>query len=197
MQHKFLVVFNVNSNHWVSVVMINPYLVFERYLNNEEDLTKTHGGVGEDEIPGWCVLDSLGGVSGRNGFKGTIDTTLEEPYGFRLFLTMCASILKDMKQKKGQPSTSNIVYKQPFGSYKECNGTERFPWLDFKCSSIIKQSTDCDWCGLAAVANPMAFVKHLQHVKFLPSTMERVQSNGISFVLKEQIFSLKPFWGNC
>ena len=103
MQHKFLVfVFNVNSSHWVSVVVINPYLVFDRYMKDEEDLSNTHGGVGEDEIPGWCVLDSLGGVSGRNGFKRTIDTTLEEPYGFRLFLNMCASILKNMKQKKGQ-----------------------------------------------------------------------------------------------
>ena len=85
------------------------------------------------------------------------------------------------------------MYEEPFGGYKECNGTERFPRLDFKCSSIIKQSNDYD-CGLAAVANSMAFVKHLQHVKFSRSTMQRVESNGVSFVLKEQIFSLKPFW---
>jgi hypothetical protein len=58
----------------------------------------------------------------------------------------------------------------------------------------MKQSTAYD-CGLAAVANSMAFVKHLQLVKFLPSTMERAQSNGVLFELKkEQIFSLKPFW---
>jgi hypothetical protein len=194
MQHKFLVfVFNVNENHWVSVVVVNPNLVFGRYLNNEEYVDNKKGCVGEDEISGWCVLDSLHGVCNENGLKGTLDTTLEEPYGFRLFLNMCSSILKDMKQKKGDGSTTNIAYEEPFGSYKDCDGTAQFPRFDFACSSIIKQSTTYD-CGLAAVANSMAFVKQLQDVKFSPLTMKRVQSKGVSFVLKEQVFSLQPFW---
>ena len=194
LQHKFLVfVFNVNNDHWVSVVVINTKLVFARYLNEGNELSNTHVFVDQEEIAGWCVLDSMHGVSDRNGFKGSFDTTIKEPYGFRLFLNICASIIKDMDQKKGPGGTSEFAYVEPFGSYKECNGTEGFPRLDYKCPSIIQQSTLYD-CGLAAVANSMAFVKQLQHVKFSRSTMQRVQSNGVSFVLKEQIFSLKPFW---
>ena len=195
MDHKFLVfVFNVNSSHWVSVVVINPNLVFDRYMNNQEDPCNTDGGVGEDEIPGWCVLDSLGGVSGTNGFKKQCGTKLEEPYGFRLFLNMCASILKNMKLKKGQRSPSEIVYEEPFGGYNDCEGTERFPRLDFKCSSIIKQSNDYD-CGLAAVANSMAFVKHLQHVKFSRSTMERLQYKWSFFCVEGASLFSKTFLG--
>ena len=194
MQHKFLVfVFNVNSSHWVSVVVVNPYLVFDTYMNDQEDSCKIDGGVGKDEISGWCVLDSLGGVSGTNGFKGTSGTPLEKPYGFRLFLNMCASILKNIKKNKGQQITSEFDYEEPFGGYNDCEGTESFPRLDFKCSSIIQQSNDYD-CGLAAVANSMAFIKHLQDVNFSRASMQRLQTNGVSFLLKKQIFSLKPFW---
>jgi hypothetical protein len=167
MQHKFLVfVFNVNDNHWVTVVVVNAYLVFDRYLNDNQDITVNDGGVGEDELPGWCVMDSLGGVNGVNGFKPTIHKKLKKEYGVRLFLNMCASILKNRKKRKGLPSTRDeIDCDQPFGSWDDCNGTVDFPRLDFTCDSIIKQSNASD-CGLAAVANSMAFVKHLRNVKF-------------------------------
>jgi hypothetical protein len=98
-----------------------------------------------------------------------------------------------MNQNKGHARTSDFAYEEPFGSYKECYGTEGFPRLDFQCPSIIQQSKSYD-CGLVAVANSMAFVKHLQQVKFSTSTMERVESHGVRFLLKELFFSLKPFW---
>jgi flagellar assembly factor FliW len=40
LEHKFLVfVCNPSDTHWVSVVVINPFLIFEKYLaesNNKE-----------------------------------------------------------------------------------------------------------------------------------------------------------------
>jgi hypothetical protein len=78
MQHKILVfVFHVNKNHWVSVVVINPFLVFARYLNEGKELSYIHVAVDEEEIAGWCVLDSMHGMSDRNGFKQTFDTTMK------------------------------------------------------------------------------------------------------------------------
>jgi hypothetical protein len=49
---------------------------------------------------------------------------------------------------------------------------------------------------LAVVANTMAVVKHLEHVKFMKSNMERKENNldDVRFLLNDKIYSLKPFW---
>jgi hypothetical protein len=83
--------------------------------------------------------------------------------------------------------------KYAIGSFTDSKGTERFPWLDYQCLSIVWQSTSFD-CALAVVANSMAFVKHLKKVKFMKSNMTRRESNEFCFLLNDKIYSLKPFW---
>jgi hypothetical protein len=198
LEHKFLVyVINVGNNHWVSVVVINPFLVFEQYLKKGSDKSFIDGVWGKDCTTGWCVLDSLDHscrAIGTHGFKATLGTTVRNSLGFHLFLNICASYLKYKHHNEG----GEYNYEEPFGSYAETKGTEQFPWFDFECSSIIQQTTSFD-CGLAVVANSMAFVNHLKKVQFNKSTMEThaskgFESHGIGFLLPEKMFSLRPFW---
>ena len=52
-EHKFLVfVCNINNMHWVSVVVVNPFLVFDPYLAEGKQKA------GNEDFVGWCVLNS-------------------------------------------------------------------------------------------------------------------------------------------
>jgi hypothetical protein len=95
-----------------------------------------------------------------NGFQGTCFTRNNASYGVRVFLNVCASYLKAKKKKEkdGRPP-NKFDYKEPFGRCTESLGTEGFAWFDFGTPSIIAKSTSYD-CGLALVANSIAFVKH-------------------------------------
>jgi hypothetical protein len=69
-------------------------------------------------------------------------------------------------------------YEQPFGDYQDEMGTTNFPWIDFHSPSIIAQNNGFD-CGLAAVANSMAFVEHDKDVVFTTkSIMTRCVTAG-------------------
>ena len=134
----------------------------------------------------------------QNGFQGTVFTKNKASYGVRLFLNICASYLKAKKKNEGDGrQQNNFVYEEPFGRFTESKGTEEFPQFDYLCPSIVQQSTSFD-CGLAVVANSMAFVKHLKHVKFMKSNMERREnklhegSNKVRFLLNDKIYSLNP-----
>ena len=176
-KHKFLVfVCNQSQMHWVSVVVINPFLVFDQHLAEGKDDSDKHGALGDEDFAGWCVLNSNGNLEEReqNGFQGTVFTKNKASYGVRLFLNICASYLKAKKKNEGDGrQQNNFVYEEPFGRFTESKGsTEEFPQFDYLCPSIVQQSTSFD-CGLAVVANSMDFVKHLKHVKFMKSNMER------------------------
>jgi hypothetical protein len=90
LEHKFLfLVCNVCQMHWISVVVINPFLVSDKYLAAGKDVStvngafedlaagkdvsNVNGGLGDDDFAGWCVLDSNGPEddNGENGFQGT------------------------------------------------------------------------------------------------------------------------------
>jgi hypothetical protein len=66
MQHKFLMfICNINKVHWVSVVVVNPFLRFDQYLeegkeSNNPGKEKKIGNLGKRK----CVLVTilLGGV---------------------------------------------------------------------------------------------------------------------------------------
>jgi hypothetical protein len=58
LEHKFLVFpCNTNRNHWVSVVVINPFLVVD--VNKRTEAAYNSDLCNEDEImAGWCVMNS-------------------------------------------------------------------------------------------------------------------------------------------
>ena len=107
LEHKFLVfVCNVNDCHWVSIVVVNPFLVFDRYIaeENEDVSDKATASLDDDDFCGWCVLDSLGStaqLSKENGFQGTFHLTNQASYGVQLFLNICVSYLKAKKWNDG------------------------------------------------------------------------------------------------
>jgi hypothetical protein len=111
---KFLVfVCNVSNMHWLSVVVINPFLVYDKFLegNGKQDVSNV-------EMARWCVLNSNphSNEIHMNGFQGTCFTRNKASYGVQLFLTVCASYLKAKKNKEkdGRPP-NKFDYKEPFG----------------------------------------------------------------------------------
>jgi hypothetical protein len=97
-EHEFLVfVCNISQIHWVFVVVINPFLVFDHYLAEGKDYSDKHGALGDEDFAGWCVLNpnSIAAERKGNGFQGqTVFTKNKASYGVRLFLNLCASYLK-------------------------------------------------------------------------------------------------------
>jgi hypothetical protein len=195
---KFLVfVCNVNSTHWLSVVAINRFLVYDKFLQDDGK----HD-VSNEEMAGWCVLNSNPHSNEKqiNGFQGTCFTRNNASYGVWLFLNVCAWYLKAKeKNEKDGTHPNQFDYKEPFGRYTESVGTTECAWFDFGTRSIVAQSTSND-CGLASVANSMAFLKHLEKVDFTRSNMETaeqsIQPNEVCFLLKEYPLSLMPFWNS-
>jgi Ulp1 protease family, C-terminal catalytic domain len=58
LQHKFLVFLcNVRHMHWVSVVVVNPFLVLEQEEQQQKENQDTVLGV--TDFVGWCVLNSI------------------------------------------------------------------------------------------------------------------------------------------
>jgi hypothetical protein len=195
-EHKFLVfALNVNDTHWISVVVVNPLLVFHPYLENGKEDGGSNVLLGDDDFAGWwCVLNSTQRLREREhrGFQGTSHTRNNPKYGVCLFLNICASHLKARMENKGDGrQQDNFQYEQPFGNFEEVLGTEQFPQFDFDCPSILSQSTAND-CGFAVVVNSMLSVNHLKGKQFLKSKMKKnpTQGQGVCFLLDgENVFS--------
>jgi hypothetical protein len=67
-ERKFLVfVCNVSNTHWLSVVVINPFLVYDKFLQGDGKHDVSH-----EQITGWCVLNSNPHSNEKqiNGFQG-------------------------------------------------------------------------------------------------------------------------------
>jgi hypothetical protein len=205
LEHKFIVFLcNRNESHWLSTVVVNPFLVFDRYVageENEDVSNKAAASSDDEDFCGWCVLDSLGDTampSKDKGFHGTCSTNNRASYGVRLFLNICASYLKAKKRDEdvSEEDNNSFCYEEPFGSFDESGGTVEFPRFDFAFPSIIQQWNGYD-CGLAVVANSVAFIIHLRHVKFMRSQMnlrEQGQTQNVVFLLAEDVYSLHNFW---
>jgi hypothetical protein len=86
-------------------------------------------------------------------------------------------------------------YEQPFGHYQDEMGTMDFPQIDLHSPSIIAQNNGFN-CGLAAVANSMAFVKHYKDNVFTKSIMTRCVNAGreVCYGIIEDIFGLKSYF---
>jgi hypothetical protein len=86
-------------------------------------------------------------------------------------------------------------YEEPFGDYQDEIGTTNFPRIDLHSPSIIAQNNAFD-CGLAAVANSMAFVKHYKDVLFTRANLTRCVITGrdVHYEITEDIFGLKSYF---
>jgi hypothetical protein len=122
LEHKFLVFLcNMDRNHWVSVVVINPFVVLE--ANQQTGTTFDYNQCqDDDQIAGWCIFNS--NVSGKDknehGFQGTESTKNKASFGVQLFLNICASYIKFKKDHEGigqgSDELDNFAYQEPFGS---------------------------------------------------------------------------------
>lgn len=77
MENKFLVFLcNINNTHWISVVVVNPFLVFDKFLSQgKEDNCNPSVSPGMDDFAGWCILNSIAKHSSeQNGFIKTVHT---------------------------------------------------------------------------------------------------------------------------
>jgi hypothetical protein len=76
LEHKFLVFpCNTNTNHWVSVAVINPFLVVE--VNKKIGVAYDSDLCNDDEImAGWCVMNSYPSALNVEDsvFQGTVFT---------------------------------------------------------------------------------------------------------------------------
>ena len=182
--NKFLVFISNLPMHWTVIIIVNPFLVFDWYVFGDKYINKH-----DDDFAGWCVIDSLGGGSTavpHEYLTGTSWNHFHPELGVCLFLNYCTSFLKGEyskttyfakpkvkyfdesgKEEKEWPSRPEfyVQYKEPFGDYKENNGTASFPWFDFSSPAFLNQRNSND-CGLASVANSLAFVLALQKLSF-------------------------------
>jgi hypothetical protein len=134
-----------------------------------------------------------------SGFQGTAFTKNKATFGVHLFLNICASFIKFKKDNEGVAQGLDDLhvfqYEQPFGNYQDEMGTTNFPRIDLHSPSIIAQNNRFD-CGLAAVANSMAFVKHYNDVLFTKAIMTRCLTTGrdVCYEITEDIFGLKSYF---
>jgi hypothetical protein len=125
LEHKSLVFpCNTNGSHWVSVVVINPFLVVD--ANKRTGAAYDSDLCSDDEImAGWCVMNSNPSTVNveDSGFQGTAFTKNKATLGVRLFLNICASFIKFKKDNEGDAQgldDSHVFqYKQPFGDYQD------------------------------------------------------------------------------
>ena len=70
--------------HWMVIVVVNPFLVFDCYVFGDKYIN-----VHEDNFVGWCVINSLGGgdtVVEHEDLTGTLANDCHPKLGFCLFL---------------------------------------------------------------------------------------------------------------
>jgi hypothetical protein len=86
-------------------------------------------------------------------------------------------------------------YEEPFGDYQDEIGTTNFPRIDLPSPSIIAQNNEFN-CGLAAIANSMAFVKHYKDVLFTKANLKRCVTTGseVRYEVAEDIFGMKSYF---
>ena len=121
-------------------------------------------------------FDSLGGKRDKDGLKGTVgDTNDDVVCSVRFFLNLCASYIHAINS----PDQRGTKYKYQdhfFGNCQKTKGTKQFPRFDFETPSILSQ--DDGWnCGLATVANALAFVHHFEEADFVLSDFKCVSED--------------------
>ena len=74
-------------------------------------------------------------------------------------------------------------------------GTTNFLCFDFESPAILKQLDGWN-CGLACVANAVAFVYHFETTEFVLSGMKLVadDTNEICYIVDKETYNLRLFW---
>jgi hypothetical protein len=180
LEQKFLIFLcNLGHNHWVSVVVVNPFLTSGPFLKGDDESADYDLPDDSDQdLCGWCLFDSLSSNDSddksSDGFHGTFYTTFPTSLGVRLFLNICASYLKLRKSEEnyeGEADEYEFEYEEPFGDYSSDTLNPNFIHLDYTSPNIILQQNSHD-CGFASVANAIAFVLHTRSVRFSFSNLE-------------------------
>ena len=88
---KFLAFIYNLALHWMVIIVVNPFLVFECYVFGDKYINEH-----EDDFVGWCVIDSLSGGKTVVKHEYLMETTLNcyhPKLGVHLFLNYSASFL--------------------------------------------------------------------------------------------------------
>jgi hypothetical protein len=122
LEHRFLVFLcNTNSNHWVAVVVINPFIVIA--VNKKTGAVYDSDLCNDDELmAGWCVMNSnpsAGNVQ-DSGFQGTAFTKNKASFGVRIFLNICASYIKFRKDKNSPLAIIRMRWVPPISHGLTC-----------------------------------------------------------------------------
>jgi len=117
MENKFLMFLcNVSSNHWISVVVVNAFVIFDKYLREGKDnCQQSNIPHVDDNFCGWCIMNSNDNNGNeQNGFQESVRTKNRASYGVRLFLNICASYLKAKNMDEGDGnSPGGFHYDEP------------------------------------------------------------------------------------
>jgi hypothetical protein len=174
-ENKFLVfICSITNVHWISVVVVNAFVVHERHLRSDDELYIHELDLSEsnnDDMAGWCVFNSSMNTKGKRdeklGLQSTMWTKENASYAVRLFLNICSSYLKAKVDNDGNgEEDKKFAYKEPFGHYNETRGIPEFSHLDYDSPSILFQTNGND-CGFAAIANAMAFILQNKDATFM------------------------------
>ena len=193
LEHRYLAfLFNTGSYHWVTMVVVNPSCT----MPNESFLSGTQGNSNK-RVCGWFFFDSMGSQRKNKydgGLKGTVgDTDIKIIGSVRFFLNVCASFITAINSphQRGR----NYDYEEHFGNHRDMKGSINFPRLDFDCPAIIKQVDGWN-CGLACVANAVAFVHHFQNKEFLLSGIKPANDkrDEIRYIVDQDEYNLRSFW---
>jgi hypothetical protein len=108
-------------------------------------------------------------------------------------MNVCASYIHAINSPDQKGRTYS--YTKPFGPFLNPKGTTEFPRFDFKTPSILKQLDGWN-CGLACVANAVAFVRHFEKTDFVLSAMQLVTDdpNEIRYIVDPTRYNLRSFW---
>ena len=192
MDHRYLAfLFNTGSYHWVSMVVVNPSCI------SSESMASGSHGKSDENACRWLFYDSMGNrkkYKKKDGLKGTVgDTDVNIISSVWFFMNVCTSFINAINSCNQDDRTYN--YKEPFGHHGDMKGSTSFPCFDFDSPAILKQVVGLK-CGLACVANAVAFVHHFENKEFVLSGMTPVtdQTDEIWYIVSKEACSLCSFW---
>ena len=116
---KFLVFISNVPLHWTVIIVVNPFLVFDRYVFGDKYIHKH-----DDNFAGWCVINSLcGGPTAvpHEYLTGTLVNPSHPELGVHLFLNYCTSFLKGEYSKTTYSDCSKFTITHESGTeIKRC-----------------------------------------------------------------------------
>ena len=165
-QKKFIIYpWNNGALHWLLTIGIN-----------------CHKRKDPDYPTGYLLMDSMGSAKGQK--------PMPAESGFRFFLNYIHSIIE--ARKDGLEGMTYVV-DQPFGPSFKRTTSDYFHQFMFKDESVMQQPDGFN-CGIAVVANAMAFIQTNQSKTFAKGDPDIVEHDSMKAVVLGDEYSLKPTW---